>query len=137
MCEIKETLSRSVRMLIGSLAESILPHRHEAIIYSGYISQKKNDKFQIPVPALTAGFQVKNLPDSPFTAFHTSPRSRVRAFLFKKKKKKEFLFLQQLMPEVLRIRGSQNFKSKSETLDLVQLDFFIFWLRILSFKEVK
>ena len=45
MCEIKETLSRSVLMLMGSLAESILPHRHEAIIYSGYISLNKNDQF--------------------------------------------------------------------------------------------
>ena len=47
---------------------------------------------------LTAGFQVKNLPDLPFTASDTLPGSRFRAFLLKKKK---FLFAQQLLHEVL------------------------------------
>ena len=51
MCEIEENLSRSLQMLMGSLAKGILPHRHEAIIYSGYISQNKDDKFQSLVPA--------------------------------------------------------------------------------------
>lgn len=51
MCEIEETLSRSIQLLMGSLAKSILPHRHEAIICSGYISQNKDDKFKIVVPA--------------------------------------------------------------------------------------
>lgn len=45
MREIKKNLSRSVPVLMGSLTESELPHSHEAVIYSGYISQNKNDKF--------------------------------------------------------------------------------------------
>lgn len=49
--KIKENLSRSVQLLMGSLAKSILPHRHEAITCSGYISQNKEDKFKILVPA--------------------------------------------------------------------------------------
>lgn len=51
VCEIKENLSGSIHMLIGSLARGILPHRHEVILYSGYISPNKDDQFQILVPA--------------------------------------------------------------------------------------
>lgn len=46
---IKETLLKVCLDVNGILGKSTLPHSHEAIIYSGYISQNKDDKFWILV----------------------------------------------------------------------------------------